>query len=399
MTKLRRLLLFLWVVLAVAFAVAPCALAQSDGWKELARLTAHALRNSLGSSVAISNDKSTVVAGADSQSVTQRSQGAAFIFTKPTTWHNVPPTTELFASDGKRSDYFGVSVAISGDTVVVGAQQPTGFDALYVFVKPSTGWPKQMTQTAKLIASDETENGQLGFSVSISGDTIVSAAANPGGNAYVFVKPASGWVDATETAKLSSPDGRPLIAAAISPDGSTIVAGVEPPYAGAAFVYRKPAKGWVNSTSSATLTSSDGVVGDWFGSALSVVGNTIVVGAMEAHLQGAAYVFVKPANGWTDMTQTAELTASDGAPSDFFGISVSMSDKTIVVGAPDAHSGQGAVYTFVEPLGGWQDGGQTSEISGTNQLGRSVVVNGSRIVAGAPAFITTQHPAAYVFGR
>ena len=78
--------------------------------------------------------------------------------------------------------------------------------------------------------------------------------------------------------------------------------------------------------------------GRHFGGSVSISGNTVVVGAPYRHgrrqpMQGAAYVFTEPASGWANMTQTAKLTASDGAAGDRFGCSVSISGNTVVVGA------------------------------------------------------------------
>ena len=91
-------------------------------------------------------------------------------------------------------------------------------------------------------------------------------------------------------------------------------------------------------TQTAKLTASDGAADDDFGISVSISGNTVVVGADDATVggnsdQGAAYVFTEPGSGWTSMTQTAKLTASDGAANDYFGYSVSISGNTVVVGA------------------------------------------------------------------
>ena len=99
--------------------------------------------------------------------------------------------------------FFDPKVAISGNTIVAGlrwADSRTG--AVYVFVKPPGGWGNT-TETAKLTASDRAVDDDFGYSVAISGDTIVVAAGSPtaAGTAYVFVKPAGGWADATETAR------------------------------------------------------------------------------------------------------------------------------------------------------------------------------------------------------
>ena len=102
-----------------------------------------------------------------------------------------------------------------------------------------------------------------------------------------------------------------------------------------------------------TLTASDGANGDQFGSSVAIDGDTVVVGADDAHrLNGAVYEFVKPPTGWRAMTQTAVLTASDEQLGDAFGVSVAISGDTIVVGAPEATINGirhlGAVYVFVK---------------------------------------------------
>src|SRR5437764_1371181 len=85
-----------------------------------------------------------------------------------------------------------------------------------------------------------------------------------------------------------------------------------------------------------SCTSSNGAANGQFGYSVAISGNTLVVGAPGTTVgsnanQGAAYVFTEPVSGWADMTETAELTASDGAASDAFGFSVSISGHTIVV--------------------------------------------------------------------
>src|SRR5258708_29406874 len=131
---------------------------------------------------------------------------------------------------------------------------------------------------------------------------------------------------------------------------------------GAVYVYVKPSTGWANMTQVAKLTSSDN--GEGFGTSVAINDNVIVVGAANTsnfHAlspgPGAAYVFVKPVGGWTDATETAKLTASDGQPGDAFGVSVSVSEPTIAVGAFFAtdsagNSFPGKAYRFTRPSNG-----------------------------------------------
>ena len=149
-------------------------------------------------------------------------------------------------------------------------------------------------QEAKLVASDGAAGAVFGNAVAISGNTVVVAAAgataassSTQGEVYVFTEGAAGWSDMTETAQ---------------------------------------------------LTPSDNATGDAFGSAVAISGSTIVVTATATTgWQGAAYVYTEPASGWTgSMTQTAKLTASDGAKGDGFGGSVAIDGNTVVVGASGA---------------------------------------------------------------
>jgi hypothetical protein len=243
---------------------------------------------------------------------------------------------KLTSSDWVAGDYFGQSVAISGDTVVVGAYgDDSNRGAAYVFVKPTGGW-SSMSQIAKLTASDGQAGVLFGSSVAINGDTVVvgawfaNASFNNQGAAYVFVKPAGGWANMTQTAKLTTgSDGFMYdnFGASVAINSNTIVVGA-PFYnatnvdQGAAFVFVKPPGGWATtSTYTARLTASDGATSDRLGKSVAISGDTIVAGAWGDDSQrGSAYVFVKPPGGWkTTSTYAAKLIASDGAANDYFG--------------------------------------------------------------------------------
>ena len=337
---------------------------------------------------------------------------------------------ELSASDGAASDQFGWSLGISGNTMVVGAPgHPVGANAsqgaAYVFVEPKTGWAN-MTQVAELTSSDGGANDAFGSSVAISGDTVVVGA--PGatidgnlyqGAAYVFTEPAGGWANMTQTAKLTASDGGldNTFGQSVAIDTNTVVVGS--PYAnigsqadqGAAYAFVKPTSGWANMTQTAELTASDGTSGSIFGVSVSVQGNTIAVGASGMVIndnsdQGSAYVFVEPESGWSDMTQTAELTASDGSANNYFGQSIGLSDDAVVVGAPSELTGAG--YVFVQPASGWADMTQTAELTQSEGpkalllLGSSVSIGPSRVVLGAPGAIiggNSYQGAVYVYPK
>jgi FG-GAP repeat protein len=318
----------------------------------------------------------------------------------------LPQLAELTASDGTPVDNFGWSVAMSGNTAVVGAPNATvdGFinsGKAYVFVKPDSGW-SNTTQVAELTPSNASEASQFGWSVAISGDTIV--VGNLSGEAYIFVKPASGWINRTETAGLSVSGAYAGNAVAI--DGNTVVLGSK---VSAAYVFVRPGRDWVSSSQpSAVLTPSDGVQGDSFGCAVAISGGTVVVGAEAQDVGGAgegvgsAYVFVKPAGGWTNMTQTAELTPSNGAEYDFFGISVAINRSTIVVGSSLCNPAPVA-YVFVQPVGGWVDMTETAQLEGEcspeSSYAYSVAVSGNRVVVGEPHGPNDGQGISFVFRR
>jgi hypothetical protein len=316
---------------------------------------------------------------------------------------------ELTEAKGKESDWLGWSVAISkdGDTAAVGAvgwcpQQ--GFDgcgqgAIFVFVKPASGWA-DMTQTALLTASDGQPGEYLGESVAISDDGSTIVAGAPGwpanghdnGALYVFVKPTNGWVDGTESARMTSTDTDTGLGQSIGMSGRVVVGGAE--YfnggQGAAYVFVEPTTGWANRTQTARLTPSDGK-GGAMGDSVSISGDTVVAGAPVSGASGAgngAYLFVKPKNGWKNKTENAKLTPSGGTR---LGYSVSISGSTVAVGARFWNNGEGAVYVYVKPVQGWQSMTETARLTVPlkfNLLGYSVSVDdgGNDIVGGAPGW-------------
>jgi hypothetical protein len=252
------------------------------------------------------------------------------------------------------------------------------------------------SQQAELTALDGAVNDRFGASVAISGDTIAVGAPgrNDGGGSeegavYVFTQSASGgW---QPVAVLTPSDtGNDVLGQSVAIDGDTIVAGA--PGAGALYVFTEPTSGgWQNATQTAVLTQSDGSINDSFGQTVAISGDTIIAGAAGHNVggnpnQGAVYVFTRPGSGgWANATQSAELTASDGAAQDELGSSVAISGNIIVSGAPGRDTSAGAVYTFTEPsIGGWTQASQ-AELTNPNRtsLGREVAVSGGTVAASA----------------
>jgi hypothetical protein len=143
----------------------------------------------------------------------------------------------------------------------------------------------------------------------------------------------------------------------------------------------------------AKLTASDGTYTAGLGGSVTIVGNTIVAGAPDATVggnapQGEAYVFVKPIGSWKDMTETAELRASDGQGQDLFGDSISISGNTV---------GSGKAYVFGMPASGWTDMTQTAELTPSKPIIDSIFGNAVAIDGDTAAVGQAYKNHAYVF--
>jgi hypothetical protein len=363
---------------------------RSSGWAnatETARLVASDGRSGdlFGGAVAISAN--TIVVAAPFHKVGGHArQGEIYVFTKPAKgWSGtLRETARLTCTDGAANDYLGGALAISGDTIVAGAYpHRVGNHAeqgkVYVFVKPRSGWGGTLGQTGALIASKGAAGDWFGWSVGISGATVVAGAPlrtvgsrEHQGEAYVFVGPRSGWRGThTETARLIASGGRPhdLLGSTVAVYGGTVASGAPDrkvgshPFQGMLYVFTKPRSGWTGTrTQTGTLTASDGfgtvADGDELGDALAISGDKILSSSAshtvgKAFAQGEAYVFVRPKHGWGGShTETAKLTAKNAHAADWFGEAVAVDGRTTVVGAPDhvpvnpLTPGPGAAYVF-----------------------------------------------------
>jgi FG-GAP repeat/Putative Ig domain len=306
---------------------------------------------------------------------------------------------KLEASDAVTGDQLGQSVAISGDTVVVGAQaiRSGNQGSAYVFVRSGGVWSQQQ----KLEASDAGTSDQFGNSVAISGETIVvgapfdDGAAGPDqGSAYVFVRSGGVW---GQQQKLEAPDAaaNDRFGESVGISGETIVVGASldtgagGSFQGSAYVFVRSGGVW---TQQQKLEASDATASDQFGFSVGISGETIVVGARlnsgaAGNVQGSAYVFVRSGGVWS---QQQKLEASDAAAGDLFGSSVAISGEMVVVGAPQddgaAGSDQGSAYTFTRSGGAWsqQQKLEASDAAENDQFGTSVGIDGETVVVGAP---------------
>jgi len=364
----------------------------------------------------------------------------------------------LKASNTESNDGFGDSVSISGNTIVVGAMledsNAVGVNgnqsnnlapssgAAYVFVRNGAGWSHQ----AYLKASNTESYDLFGASVSISGDTIVVGApgedsnsigvngnqnnnlSSEAGAAYVFTRNGSVWSQQAYLKRNSNWGANPFnFGESVSISGDTIVVGAPHEDSGATGVNGNPAqccayqsgaayvfvRSGTNWNQQAYLKSSNTEDSDFFGQAVAISGNTVVVGARSedsnatgvngnqnnnlAPSSGAAYVFVRNGASWS---QQAYLKASNAESYDWFGFSVSVAGDTIAVGAVDEDSNAigvngnqsnnsqvsaGAAYVFARTGTSWSQQAylKASNTEGGDGFGRSVSALNNSIVVGA----------------
>ena len=299
---------------------------------------------------------------------------------------------ELLASDGQANDGFGAYVAADGNIVAVADGLNPG--SVYLFSRLSKG---TVTQIAKLSASNGTPLFQ-GLAVGQNGHLVVAGAIsetinnNPNqGAVYVFVEPEGGWSgNITETARLTASDGtaNAQLGISVSSTSGTIVAGAYQggnEAQGKAYVYVEPQGGWASGTETAQFTASNGHSGDGFGGSVASFGPRIVVGADGfKNYEGLAYVFQEPVGGWKTMTETAQL--SHPGTDEFFAESVAVSGKTVVIGASFAPHG-GAAYIYIQPANGWvttETPNATLTEANSGCLGDNVAIESGMIAAGDP---------------
>ena len=384
----------LTAVVAVAAAIV---LGTTTAWaltaKQEAKLTASdaADVDLFGWSVALSGD-TAVVGAPNDEHEGGIIGGSAYVFVRSGTgWTE---QAKLTASDAATVDDFGRSVALSGDTAVIGAftddDNGSGSGSAYVFVRSGSGWTGQ----AKLTASDAATNGLFGTSVALSDDTAVvgaqtddHAGVTSPGSAYVFVRSGTGW---TEQAKLtaSDPSAFAQFGHSVALSGDTAVVGAHRDGSfsdGSAYVFVRSGTVW---SEQAKLTASDAADGDWFGFGVALAGDTALVGAkLEGdNDDGSAYVFVRSGASWS---QQAKLINSEPAIFDNFGNSVALSGDTAVVGAwTDDHAGglqAGSAYVFLRSGTSWNAQAKliASDAAESDRFGGSVAISGDTAVVGA----------------
>jgi hypothetical protein len=328
-----------------------------NGWQQQAELIAidGEARDSLGGNVALFGE--TAVLGAIGHDENGDNSGAAYVFSRSgSTWSQ---QSKLTAIDGSKGDAFGQSIAVSDHTIVIGAPRDddNGKDSgsVYVFSRSGASWSQQ----AKLTAPDGAEGDVFGISVALSDDTILIGAdlnderTTDAGAVYVFTRSGTSW---NQQAKLMAEDGGKTdifgVRVALSGDTALISArrdddeimGVD---AGSAYVFLRTESTWRQQ---AKLTAPDGAADDRFGRGVALSGDTALISAMhqddKGSNSGAAYVYTRTDDIWSHQVI---LTADDAAPGDLFGWSIAFSNGTALIGATrndDRGNESGAAYVF-----------------------------------------------------
>ncbi len=363
----------------------------------------------------------TTIDGADDDNAP--SAGAAYVFVRKSGADEWQQQAYLKASNGEGGDKFGSDVAIDGDTIVVGAENEDGVSnlkstsgAAYVFVRNGTTWTEQQV----LRASDAAIGDWFGSDVAISGDTIVVGAWKEN-QAFVFTRSGDVWTQ-QQILTGSNTESGDSFGRDVTIDGDTIVVGAFAEAsaatgvngdetdnsaganggAGAAYVFLRENGTW---TQQAYLKASNTDAGDQFGGKLSLSGDTLSVGAYHERSNatgvdgdqtnnssvdaGAVYVFVRNGSVWS---QQAYLKASNTGSQDQFGSNISLSGNFLVSAASgedgegeDFASGSGAVYAFVREGSTWSQFAylKASNLDADDWFGRDLGLSGTRMVVGA----------------
>jgi len=360
--------------------------------EELAKITAKdaGVGDKFGFSISLDGD--TAVVGAMEN---DNSAGAVYVFVGGgSQWEQ---QAKLVAGDREVGDWFGYSVALQGDTVAIGSRADDdkggNSGSAYVFVREGEDW----SQRAKLLASDGEAGDLFGHSISLDDDTIVVGTIGDGdkgfhaGAVYVFVRSGEQW---TQQAKVVPDDGayRDEFGTSVGLVGDTLIVGSigdddNGSKSGSVYVYQRDGETWNFKTK---LLADDGEMSDNFGTSVSLDGDTLVIGTPAdddmGPTSGSAYVFVGSGEDWD---QVAKLVAGDGEANSQFGESVSLLGDTVVVGAVNDNDGPiscGSAYVFVRNRRAkWKEAAKiiAGDRAECDNAGGSVSLSGDTVIVGA----------------
>ena len=329
-------------------------------------------------------DGSTAVVGA---SVEDSQRGAAYVFVKNgSTWQL---QQRLTASDAAPTSQFGTDVAVSGNTIVVGARVATlpggsSQGAAYVFVRNGTTW----TEQAKLTASDAASNANFGWAVGIDGNTIVvgsNTTSLQAGRAYVFERTGTTW---SETI-IPSPSGQSngLFGSSVDVSGDTVCVGAQGVSGGGAgYIFTRPG-GWALQQ---PLVSNPTAAANSLGAACAVDGDTVLLSApgyVNGPFFGAVFAFVRSGATWTQ--QQRLLPADEGRFTE-----VALNGELAIVGASLQNQSRGAAYVFERSGTTWTRVQKLENLSGQqfDYFGSGPGFDGSTLFLGMPASAGPSRP-------
>lgn len=332
-------------------------------------------------------------------------EGAVYVFVRT---HGMwMESARITAND---ATYFGASVALDGDRVVVGAYREDFYrGAAYVFVRSGTTWSEE----AKL-TPDSSGPVRYGWSVALAGDTcaVGSLEYPSGGAVFVYTREGSAWLLQERLDAPSNQAGGDFGISCALEDGTLLVGAREglPTMSngGSVFVYDRRASDWALT---ARVNAPDAAAGAYFGWAVDIDHDRIAVGAVERELHGSplgpypgpgsAYLFARDGESWSC---EAKLTAGDGALGDDFGHSVALEGGLLAAGAPYRWTGPlmtGAAYLFEQEGTGWVQTALTtpSVPFQANDHGQSVALDGVTLLVGTPSqpHATTDPGAVYAY--
>jgi hypothetical protein len=250
----------------------------------------------------------------------------------------------IVGSDTLPDDLFGISVAMSRDTLVVGSSLASSEGGVYIFERGPTGFQ----EVAILFPTTPSPGQRFGISVAIDGDLIAVGAAHFDsglGIVYVYERSDTGW---DEVYVIPNPltAYNDAFGKAVAVQGEFIFVGrpfptpFGPAGAPEVQVYERNVMVWDQ-----VQIIEPSVYSFMFGYTMAVDGDRLLVGAQAPASDdpGSAYIFVRTVNGWVEEQR---LTASDGESDDRFGYSVALDGDRALVGAVADDVFSGSVYVF-----------------------------------------------------
>jgi hypothetical protein len=328
----------------------------------------------------------------DGQRLAAGAPGAAsrsgLVYTYDCLGQSCSTAAPLFVGDLDFGDLYGSAIALSGNTMAVGAPGQ-GAGAVYVFVHDGFGWLLQQ----KLAASPVSPGERVGAALALQGDRLAVGAPGADGEAgalVVFERTGGMW---NQVARLQADDGVAgnAFGSSVALSGDTLLVGApERAFAqagaysqGAAYVFQYISPNWLQQTQLLPPLATNGQL---FGHALSLVGNRALIGAPLADARiGGAFVFERSGSLWT---QQAQLAAPNGLPGDRFGWSVALDGDQLLVGAPYSLASCGGSHRFVSSGGSWvlmPAAGASKPILG-GLAGWSVAIQAQRTLIGVPGY-------------